>query len=311
MNFLHLLAALRTPFWDAVFGAVTYLGDETFFIAAALFIFWCVDKRGGYFLLTVGFFGIILNETLKLLFRIPRPWILDPSFSPVESALGRAVGYSFPSGHTQNAACLFGSCALLTKNKSLRILCAVLFCLVAFSRLYLGVHTPLDVGVSALCALFLLAIFAALFRRFGESSRFFAILIGCMLISAVGFLIFASQIVEPNPLLSENAASGVTHGCYILGGIIGFAIGYSVEKHFIRFKTDAPVGGQVLKLAIGFFAVIGIKSALKAPLLLLFHGSPAAHTLRYAIVVLFAVAVYPLTFPLFARVGTKRKTAER
>ena len=121
MNFLHLLAALRTPFWDAVFGAVTYLGDETFFIAAALFIFWCVDKRGGYFLLTVDFFGIILNETLKLLFRIPRPWILDPSFSPVESALGRAVGYSFPSGHTQNAACLFGSCALRTKKKSLRI----------------------------------------------------------------------------------------------------------------------------------------------------------------------------------------------
>ena len=103
----------------------------------------------------------------------------------------------------------------------------------------------------------------------------------------------------------------MTHGCYILGGIIGFAIGYSVEKHFIRFKTDAPVGGQVLKLAIGFFAVIGIKSALKAPLLLLFHGSPAAHALRYAIVVLFAVAVYPLTFSFFARIGAKRKTAER
>ena len=97
MNFLHLLAALRTPFWDAVFGAVTYLGDETFFIAAALFIFWCVDKRGGYFLLTVDFFGIILNETLKLLFRIPRHGYSTRRFHPWNRRWGVRSDTLFPA----------------------------------------------------------------------------------------------------------------------------------------------------------------------------------------------------------------------
>lgn len=307
MGFLHFLASLRTPFWDAVFGMITQLGDETFFIVAALLIFWCVDKQGGYFLLTVGFFGITVNETLKLIFRVPRPWITDSSFSPVASAVERAVGYSFPSGHTQNAVCLFGSMARLTKKRALRILCVLLACAVAFSRMYLGVHTPMDVGVSAAVSLCLLLLLSFLFQKFGTDPRFFVFLIGLMALMSIGFLFFASRIVEPDSLLSENAASGITHGCYMLGGIIGLAAGYPMEKRLIRFDTKAPLFGQVLKLSIGFLTVLLIKSLLKEPLLLLFHGSPYAHTVRYAAVVLFAVLVYPLTFPFFARLGARKE----
>ena len=111
MNLLYALERLRTPFWDAVFSAVTHLGEETVFMVAAILIFWCVSKQEGYYLLLMGFFGTVVNQFLKLLFRIPRPWVRDPDFTIVESARAQATGYSFPSGHTQNAVATFGGIA--------------------------------------------------------------------------------------------------------------------------------------------------------------------------------------------------------
>ena len=97
MNLLYALESVRTPFWDAVFSAVTHLGEETVFMVAAILIFWCVSKQEGYYLLLMGFFGTVVNQFLKLLFRIPRPWVRDPDFTIVESARAQATGYSFPA----------------------------------------------------------------------------------------------------------------------------------------------------------------------------------------------------------------------
>ena len=92
--------------------------------------FWCVSKEEGYYLLFVGFFGTVLNQFLKLLCRIPRPWVLDPNFTIVESARAAATGYSFPSGHTQNAVGTFGAMALRTERKWVRGVCIALIVLV-------------------------------------------------------------------------------------------------------------------------------------------------------------------------------------
>lgn len=146
MKLLYLLESLRTPAGDWLMSGITHLGGETAFLAVAIFIFWCVDKHEGYYLLTVGFLGTVLNQFLKLLCRIPRPWVLDPDFTIVESSRAEATGYSFPSGHTQNAVGTFGGIARATKRHCLRWVCVVIFVLVSFSRMYLGVHTPLDVG---------------------------------------------------------------------------------------------------------------------------------------------------------------------
>ena len=50
--------------------------------------------------MTVGFFGTLVNQFLKLVCRVPRPWVRDPNFTIVEAARADATGYSFPSGHT-------------------------------------------------------------------------------------------------------------------------------------------------------------------------------------------------------------------
>ena len=61
MEFLYLLEELRTPFLDAVVSLLTHLGGETVFLIAALTVFWCVDKRQGYYLMSVGFMGTLVN----------------------------------------------------------------------------------------------------------------------------------------------------------------------------------------------------------------------------------------------------------
>ena len=47
MDFLRLLAAGRCGALDTFFSSLTYFGSEIAFMAAALLIFWCVDKRQG------------------------------------------------------------------------------------------------------------------------------------------------------------------------------------------------------------------------------------------------------------------------
>ena len=92
MGFLHLLEQLRTPVLTAILSAITYCGDELFFMVLALTVFWCISKREGYYLLLTGFLGTVVSQWLKLAFRIPRPWVLDSSLTLVEAARAGATG---------------------------------------------------------------------------------------------------------------------------------------------------------------------------------------------------------------------------
>ena len=114
MQFLYLLEKIRVPGLNELMLTITHLGEETAFLVLALVVFWCVDKYRGYFVLGVGLMGTVLSQFMKLLFRIPRPWVLDENFTILEEARAEAGGYSFPSGHTQSAVGTFGAIAAST-----------------------------------------------------------------------------------------------------------------------------------------------------------------------------------------------------
>ena len=117
MSFLYFLEGLRNSVLDAIFSVITLCGEETVFMAVGMVIFWCFHKFQGYFLLCVGFVGTVLNQFLKMVCRIPRPWVKDPNFTIVESAREAATGYSFPSGHTQTSVGLFGGIARSNRGR--------------------------------------------------------------------------------------------------------------------------------------------------------------------------------------------------
>ena len=168
MEILKFLESIRLPFLDSFFSLVTHLGEETVFIVVGILFFWCINKKEGYYLLSVGLIGTVVNQFLKLWFRIPRPWVKDPDFTIVESARAEATGYSFPSGHTQSSVGIFAGIARWNKKLTVRILCISACVLVPLSRLYLGVHTPLDVGVSLIIALILVFGFYPIVKAYLE-----------------------------------------------------------------------------------------------------------------------------------------------
>ena len=145
MDFLRFLQSLRNPVCDTLVAAVTYLGDEIFFMVAGMVMLWCVNKKWGYRFMIAGLAGTTLNQLLKAIFLIPRPWVLDPTFAIVEAARAAATGYSFPSGHTQSAALVFGMLAMWAHKKWVTVLAVVMTLLVGFSRVYVGAHYPTDV----------------------------------------------------------------------------------------------------------------------------------------------------------------------
>ena len=183
MEFLYWLEGIRIPVLNELMLFITQFGDESAFLIIALVMFWCVDKRRGYYLLTVGFVGTIINQFMKLWFRVPRPWFLDENFSVLEQAKEGAGGYSFPSGHTQSSVGTFGSIAYSTKNKILQIACIILAIIVPFSRMYLGVHTPLDVLTAAAIAVALIVLLRPLVM--GHDGKYIPYLLAVMTVLAV------------------------------------------------------------------------------------------------------------------------------
>ncbi len=305
MKVLYALESSRMPWLDTVMAAITHLGEETVFMVAALFVFWCVSKRHGYYLLAIGFAGTVLNQFLKLLFRIPRPWVLDSDFTIVESARAQATGYSFPSGHSQNAIGTFGGIARFTRRKWVRAAAIVVAVLVPLSRMYLGVHTPLDVGVAAVIAVALVFALYPLMERSDSRHGVMGAVLAVMLALAVGYLLFVSLYPFPADVDAANLASGVENAWKLLGATVGMLVGWWLDVRFIHFDTRAVWYVQLIKLVGGLALLLGIRAVLKAPLAAAL-GAGAGGAVRYGVMVLFAAAVWPMVFAPLCRALEKR-----
>ena len=91
---------------------MTFLGElNTALVIMAIF-YWCISKEYGTYLM-VGWGGNrLINGGLKVTACAYRPWIRDARVVPYGDAITTATGYSFPSGHTMNAATIFGGGAV-------------------------------------------------------------------------------------------------------------------------------------------------------------------------------------------------------
>ncbi|HWS29272.1 MAG TPA: phosphatase PAP2 family protein [Clostridia bacterium] len=305
MEFLKLLQQARTPFFTGLFSALTYLGDELVFMATVLVVLWCVNKKWGYRLFAMGMMGTILNQILKAIFLIPRPWVLDNSFKPVESALESAGGYSFPSGHTQSAATLFGGIAAWLKKRWATVVAILLVLITAFSRMYLGVHTPLDVGVSLATGLFTVLLFAYLFEKAEKNPRVNLGVSIAVLVGALILLLYVLLAPKTERNVAQFDAEGLKTAYTVFGTVIGLVVSWFIDSRYIRYETRAAWWAQILKFVLGLGLVAGIRAGLKAPLLALFQGHGAADCLRYFLMTVTGGVVWPLTFRFFAKTAQK------
>lgn len=286
MDFLYTLASIRTPFLNTLFSLLTHFGDEIIVIGIIGLLFWCINKKAAYRLGFVFFASGLLCQGLKVGFRIERPWVIDPDFSAVESAVPRATGYSFPSGHTQAATALYGSLAFYAKKAWVKAVCVLAIVIVGFSRLYLGVHTALDVLTAAgVTGLMLVLLYFASAKL--EKTTAHDIPVAAALAAVSALLIAFVYIMQANFAVADKDAADA---CKAAGAGIGFALGWFLERRYIRFDTKMPkLWMQAVKLVCGLALVFALKEIPK----LIFPDTPLLGIIRYFIIVFFAITVYP------------------
>ena len=302
MEFLYFLEKLRTPIVDKFMLLITQLGEETAFLVLALIIFWCVDKYKGYYILSVGFVGTILNQYLKLWYRIPRPWVADPNFSILEEAREAASGYSFPSGHTQSAVGTFGALAYSTKTIWIRTIAIIIAVLVPFSRMYIGVHTPLDIFVSIAIAMLLIVIIKPMVLDRNHVGLPY--LIGAMVLIGCAFMAFVHFYPFPSDIDTHNLESGRENAYTLIGALAGLLVVYIADEKWLKFPTKAPLWAQFVKVLVGLGLILAIKIGLKTPLNDLF-GDAFGRSARYCLIVIVAGIIWPLSFRFFQRLEKK------
>ena len=295
-DFRNATGNVLTPLMEEVsMFAITYL------LLIPVFVYWCLDKKKGLYVLFATALSLGLNAFVKLNACVYRPWIRDPRVVPAGDSIKTATGYSFPSGHSQNAAATFGGIALWTKHKAVRVIAIVIAVLVCFSRMYLGVHTPLDVGVGALSAVVLMiALYPLMKKNDPRITR--AVLIALFLL-ALAYQLFMSLASFPADVDPENLAEAVKNAYTLLGCSAGLLIVHEVDARVIHFDTRAVWWAQIIKAVLGLGLVLALRVGLKPALAAILGDSGWASAIRYFLMVLFAGCVWPLTFKLFGRLG--------
>ena len=303
MEVLYFFEKMRMPVLDEFMLLITRFGEETAFLAAALIVFWCVDKKKGYLVMSVGFIGTIASQVMKLMCRIPRPWVLDENFTILEDAREAAAGYSFPSGHSQIAVGTFGSLACVVGKKWLKVLFTAIAVLVPVSRMYVGVHTPWDVLAGSALSLVLIFVLRPLVLKKGEKTMKY--LIAAMLLMSLGFLLYVELYPFPVDIDVHNLESGLKNAYTMIGCLTGVAIVYLAEQKYVNFTTEAIWWAQILKVIFGIGIVLLVKEGLRAPMEAVFAGHMAARAVRYFLIVVVAGFLWPMTFRWFSKLGEK------
>ncbi|MEM5775622.1 MAG: phosphatase PAP2 family protein, partial [Anaerolineaceae bacterium] len=119
----------------------SFLGDENFYFLFMPILYWCVDTGLG---MRVGAMLLISNSVvggLKTLFHWPRPFWTDGSVVNYVNE----HSFGFPSGHSANAASVWGVLAAQLKKKWIWVLVIFSVFMIGVSRLAMGVHFLVDV----------------------------------------------------------------------------------------------------------------------------------------------------------------------
>lgn len=271
IELIRTIQTFRTPFLDSLFQAITITGEESFFIVVICIFIWCIDKRFGFKLGFICLTSSILNVGLKEVFHTARPI----GYEGVSSLrVETATGYAFPSGHTQ-ASASFWIPMMLRMRKRLVYIAGIMTVLgVAISRLYLGVHWPVDVIGGVIIGI-VWALIAGRWFGYVVQARDIKVFLAIAAISAVGVFIFN----DPNYVKACGALSG-------------FLLGYYVEGEYIHYSVSEKIPVRILEFVLGFSILVAIKIGFKEIL----PAGNLSNYMRYCILVFWITAGAPYVF---------------
>ena len=247
-------------FLAGFFSKMTWLGELNTALVIMALIYWCVSKDFGVCFLMGWSGNRLVNGMLKVTVCAYRPWIRDARIVPYGDSITTATGYSFPSGHTMNAATVFGGGAVRRDiPRVLRVVLGLLVLLVAFSRNYLGVHTPQDVLVGAVAGTLVMYLTMKLMQwvKIHPEKDLLVVCIGVGL--AIAVAIYAA--VKPYPVDKDAAGKVLVEGAKMandtfkgVGWCTAFLTGWILERRFVLFSTNISMMKRITRLTVGLLS---------------------------------------------------------
>ncbi len=294
-----------TPFMEGIsLFAVTYL------IMIPVFVYWVVSKRKGLYTLVSYYLCCGFNAIVKLTVCAYRPWIRDARVHPAGDAITTATGYSFPSGHTVTAGPIYGGLAVVSWSwkKFVSVILGIFLLLTAFSRNYLGVHTPQDVFVGICESVFWLIIVAKIFTYLDEHPEkenlllLICFIVGWLGIAYITFKPYPMDYVDGKLLVDPQKMMNDGYGDICL--LIAFPVARYIEKRWIGFQAPGLKGAG---LAAGIAGLIPLFLMIKfmRPALDGVLGTHWGHFANTFIIVLYCVALWPLVIKAVSKTEAK------
>ncbi|MCJ7691346.1 MAG: phosphatase PAP2 family protein [Clostridiaceae bacterium] len=277
LEIIKFIQTIISPFWDVFFQIVTMTGEAYFYIIVVAIIFWCLSKEFGYKLGFAILTSTFINAALKDMFNSARPI----GVAGVRSLrVQTATGQSFPSGHTQGATTFWVSSIIRIKRKWIYIVGISIIFLVALSRLYLGVHYPVDVIGGIVIGIIWTFISNYIFE-YARSTKKHWVLMIIVIPMLVGMIFFKDKSYYT-----------------ISGTVLGFVIGFILESNYVHFEVKNTIKIQLMKLVFG----LGILMTLKSTLGRVLPINIFADFFRYFVIGLWITVGAPSIFKKFIRI---------
>ncbi len=273
LDIVRWIQTLRNPVFDWFFYIVTQLGDQIFFIALAVVLYWTVNKKFAHKFVFAFLVSAIVNTGLKTLFKRLRPYNYP---GVVSLDHWTTTGYSFPSGHAQ-AAGVIGYAGMQgykhTQKQWMKIAAILILILVPLSRIYLGQHYLSDVVTGVLLAYMMAHVAFLLVDKMGDDEHIYTLMLAPVMIV---FLLFF-------PVHDIAIAAG---------GFTGFAAGYYLEKVYVKYDVKAVLWIQIVKVIFGLIIALVIKEGFK----LFFPDTVFFDFIRYLLIGGWAAVGAPMVF---------------
>ena len=292
MDFLYWLQSIANPMLDFIFENISLVVDQTLLIVIVCYLYWCYDKKIAH-KLALGFFasGLVV-QTMKIFFRIPRPWVLDSRIKPNEKMMETATGYSFPSGHTQTATSICYSVLEYFKKSKIKYILILFPFLMMFSRMYVRVHSPMDVCVSFLITSAVVFMCSNLLDQ--NYKKNLVLLCAIFSLMALAGLIYAHVIVSNGTSTYELVEDAVK----IYGAVFGFSLGTVMEMKNLDFSIkERTVMEKVALVTFGLIGTIFMKSGLK----FILPEMMIMDVFRYFMTIFWIMYIYPAIFMYYRK----------